>query len=138
MQYRRQGDAEQAAERAQGAAGGGGRDDHREHGGVIQEVLELGAVAGGPVADFADQPGPGSRQGEQRGGVHRVGGGRAALARRVRAREAAGGEVGQQGLEAAVGAVEPGPDRGGPGAQDAEMGGDDQGDGRKYGVKASC
>ena len=39
MQDRRQGYAEQAAERAQGAAGAGGGGEYRESGGVVQQGL---------------------------------------------------------------------------------------------------
>ena len=136
LQHGRQGDAEQAAERAQGAAGAGGGREHCKGGGVMQQGLELRAIAGGVVADHADEPSLGARQRRQRGGGHGVPCVRMARARHMRARQAAGGEMGQQGLEAAVGAVEPRPDRGGPGAEEAELGGDDQGDGHEYAVKA--
>ena len=63
----RQDDAEEAGERAQGAGGrgagvrrGGGEDGEGFR--LVQEVLELGGVAGGAVAELGDQPEFAARQ----------------------------------------------------------------------------
>ena len=117
MEEGRERDAEHVAERAQGAGGGGlgvrrcGGEDC-QGGGVAEQVVELGGVAGGLVAEDADDPGV--ALGEADGG--RAAG--AAGARGARVRIAAGGEAGQKANEALLGVGDTGVERQEEGAEE--------------------
>ena len=106
---RREGDfgdrveAEHAGERAQEAAGAG---DFAQEGCAFrggEEVLKLGATAGGGVADLGDEPGSG---GGQAGGG--AGAGFAAGVGRAQGRQGAGLPVGDESGEALGGAADVG------------------------------
>ena len=113
-----------AGERAQGAGGrgagvrrGGGEDGEGFR--LVQEVLELGGVAGGAVAELGDQPELAARQ---------VWRGRAAFlaqARRAQTREAAGGQGGEEAEQAVARAGDAGMQRPGDGAEEGEVVGDE-------------
>src|SRR5208283_3610103 len=94
-------DAEQAADRVQDAFGGGDQDEDFGGGGLGEQAAQLAGIAGGLVAEQADQPGVAG--GERLG---RVGATVAAGAGMAGFRRRAGGEAGHQMLEATDGAVE--------------------------------
>ena len=120
-QFLRDVDAEEAAERAQGSTEGfeefGRGGGQQGLGcGLAQEVVDLGAEAGGTVADPGYEPGPAFWDVER--------GFRAAFfagVGDVRAGEAAGGEVGEQAGQALAGAGDARPDRQCVGAEDEDL-----------------
>ena len=121
------------AERAQCAGGAGGGGEGRGHGGLVEQVLDLGAEAGGAVAEELYQEEVGAGQARGRNRVERV----AVADRRagrfgaagVRAGEAAGGEVGKEAGEVLADAGDAAPERQGADAENAEAGGDEEEDG---------
>ena len=127
----REGDSEQVAKRTQDAGGGfeGGRRGGGKGGlglGIAQQVFKLGGVAGGLVAKLGDQPGAAAGEPD---------GGRAALAAgtgRVSARQAAGGQGGEEICQAAPGAADAIMQPGAEVAEDIEAAEDEPSDGRKY------
>ena len=131
MEDQREGDAEHAAERAQGSCGGGlgvrwRGGEGLQHFGVAQEVFEVRRIGGGLVAEFGDDPGVAARELDGAGAAVLV------WARRARGGVLAGGEAGEEGGEAAQGAAEAVVERheedaeeGGAGVDEVAQGGDD-------------
>jgi hypothetical protein len=92
-------EAEHAADRGEGAAGGGA-GEQVGGGGIGQQRLELGGAGGGLGAEGADQPGACGGKGRAAAGAAVVAGAG------PRRRQGAGGEAGEQAVEAARGAGE--------------------------------
>ena len=130
-------DAEEAAEAAHGARGAGGLAEEGHGVGVPEQMFELGADAGGAVAELLDEPGLATGDVWRGGGRPGGDGWRARGAGGVWAGEAAGGEVVQQADEAQAGAGEAVPERHGEGAEEAEIGGDNDQQQAQHGVQAA-
>lgn len=129
LKDRWRGDAEEAAERTQGAADGAGpvlRGGGQDGLGlwIAEQVFEVGHVGGGPVADDVDQPGVAARD---------VGRGGAVVAGGIGVEDGIGagfGEgTGEQAGEAAAHAADAGPDREGEAAEQVLVGADDEQEG---------
>jgi len=97
----------------------------------VEQGLKLGGIAGGWVAQHLDQPGRAAGELEGRWPAGAAGAGA------MRARQATGGKTDQETGEAPGGAVDAGVERDGDRAEDAELGGDEQGKGREDGGKAA-
>lgn len=93
-------------------------------------MLELGAEAGGVVAEDADEPEVAVRAVRGRGAALAAG------ARGAAAGQAAVGEVGEQAGEALAGAADAGPEGEGETAEIAELGGDQEEERGEDGVQA--
>jgi hypothetical protein len=114
--------AEEVAERAQEAAGGGGGGEEGRGFGVVEEVAQGFAVAGGFPAEEADEPGVAAGEfGPGTFGLGVRGLGRAMAGRAL----GAGGDAGDQRNDVAGEAAEAGVEDQGEGAEDAPAGGDE-------------
>ena len=134
-----EGDAEDVAEGAQGACGGGPGGEGFGNTGGLEEVVELAGEAGGVVAEFADQPEAGARHdGRGKGRFEAGARGFGGLRRFARAGGSAGGDMGEEARKTLARTGDAVPERGGDGAEEAEIGPDEGEDGRKDGVKARC
>ncbi len=135
LEDRREGDAENMAKRAQDAGGrflrgGRGGGQSCQGGGVVEEELQLGGVAGGVVAEGSEDPG--AAAGDIRDGSTAL----LAGTGRALALQGAGGEVRHQDGEAAADAADAVVQAGGEVAEDEDAAEDELGDGRKDPLKA--
>ena len=117
----REGDAEEAAERTQGAPGGGGGGEQGGEVGLAQQGFKLRAAAGGVVAELVDEPAVGG------GRLGCADAGRTFASARPRGAQGAGGEAVHEADEAGGGALQAEPERDGAGAE-GEVAAADEGD----------